>query len=402
MGTRAGSGGQNGRVAEKFDPESEGLLDGVEGDARDRLESLLRRLYASGVGVDELREAIDGRRLALIASERALSGGERYSTLDVAERVGVEPEVLESQWRALGLAVGDPEEKTKTRADLDAADRLRELLDSGLDPDAVEQTSRVMAMALAQVAASHREVAIEVAGADEDPGAERSLEEEVEIAERLEALTTTLVPLVGPSLEHLYRIQLREQIRNAIISLEARRQNSGSADTTAIAFADLVGFTRLGEELAPEAFGEITLRFAELAAGVAGGPVRLVKMIGDAAMFSSPQPEELAVAVLQLLEAVEDEGGEFPSVRAGMSWGPAVSRGGDLYGRAVNQASRLTGAARPGSLLVAGEDAKSLDEDERLRLSDAGHKRLKGIEGAVHVYRCRPAPKDEDVGEAGA
>ncbi len=99
--------------------------------------------------------------------------------------------------------------------------------------------------------------------------------------------------------------------------------------------------------MAPEAFGEITLRFAELASEVAGGPVRLVKMIGDAAMFSSPQPEELAVAVLALLDSVEAEGGEFPSVRAGLSWGPAVARGGDLYGRAVNLASRLTGAARP-------------------------------------------------------
>ncbi len=301
------------RVADSFDPASEGLLDGVDGEeARERLEALLRRLHDSGVGVEELREAIDGRRLALIAAERVLSGSERYSTLEVAERVGVEPDVLESQWRALGLAVGDREERTKTRSDLEAAERLRELLDTGIDPDAVEQTSRVMAMALAQVAASHREIATEAVVGVDDPGEERSLEDELEVAERLEALTRTLVPLVGPSLEHLYRIQLREQVRNAIIMVEVRRQGQAAADTSAIAFADLVGFTRLGEELAPEAFGEITLRFAELASDVAGGPVRLVKMIGDAAMFSSPQPEELAVAVLALLDSRRGRGRRVP------------------------------------------------------------------------------------------
>ena len=204
------------------------------------------------------------------------------------------------------------------------------------------------------------------------------------------------MPLIGPSLEHLYTLQLREQLRHAVIDVEGRRSGRpAGVDDTAVAFADLVDFTKLGEQLAPEEFGEITRRFARLASEAAGGPVRLVKMIGDAAMFASPEPALLAGAVLGLLDTVEAEE-DFPGVRAGMGWGAAVSRGGDLYGRPVNLASRLTDVARPGSLLVAGEGIEALEQDESLSLSDAGHKRLKGIDGAVHMYRVRRAPDEED------
>jgi class 3 adenylate cyclase len=42
-----------------------------------------------------------------------------------------------------------------------------------------------------------------------------------------------------------------------------------------------------------------------------------------------------------------------PSLRAGISLGPAVVHVGDYYGNSVNLASRVTGIARPGSVLSA-------------------------------------------------
>ncbi len=180
---------------------------------------------------------------------------------------------------------------------------------------------------------------------------------QIDAAEQLEAVTRRLIPLVGPTLEHMYKLQLREQLRHAVVNVEARGGGRApGVDEVAVAFADLVGFTRLGEELPPEEFGEITQRFSGLASEATSGPVRLVKMIGDAAMFSSPDPAALADTVLELLDLVAEQDDELPGVRAGMSWGPAVSRAGDFYGRPVNLASRLTGVARPGSLLVAADD----------------------------------------------
>ena len=55
-----------------------------------------------------------------------------------------------------------------------------------------------------------------------------------------------------------------------------------------VCFADLVEFTRLGEEIAPEELGLVAGRLEEMATAVAEPPVRLVKTIGDAVMLVSP------------------------------------------------------------------------------------------------------------------
>ena len=46
---------------------------------------------------------------------------------------------------------------------------------------------------------------------------------------------------------------------------------------------------------------------------------------------------------------------ELPSLRAGIAFGPALLRAGDYYGNSVNLASRVTGVARPGSVLCTRE-----------------------------------------------
>src|ERR1700704_4858237 len=58
-----------------------------------------------------------------------------------------------------------------------------------------------------------------------------------------------------------------------------------------VAFADLVGFTRLGEDVAPDELGRLAVRLEALATEAATPPVRLVKTIGDAAVLGSPEPE---------------------------------------------------------------------------------------------------------------
>jgi adenylate cyclase len=52
-----------------------------------------------------------------------------------------------------------------------------------------------------------------------------------------------------------------------------------------VAFADVAGFTRLGEASPPEELENVASRLTELAHDVAGGPVRFIKSIGDAVMF---------------------------------------------------------------------------------------------------------------------
>jgi adenylate cyclase len=162
----------------------------------------------------------------------------------------------------------------------------------------------------------------------------------------------------------------------------------------AVAFADLVGFTKLGERLDPAELGQLTDRLGEIAGDVARGPVRLVKLIGDAAMLTSNDPGELLDSALELVAASEHEGEGFPLLRAGVAFGRAVARAGDYYGRPVNLSSRITAVARPGSVLC-DEAMQSAAGDDAYRWSYAGARRLKGIGGEVKLFRARTATNGE-------
>jgi adenylate cyclase len=118
--------------------------------------------------------------------------------------------------------------------------------------------------------------------------------------------------------------------------------------------------------------------------------VRLVKTIGDEVMFVSPDPEPLVEVMLALVERT-DADDDLPRLRAGVATGMAVSRAGDWFGSPVNLASRVTGAARPGSLLVAESTYDAIGDDDRYSWSFAGVRHLKGIKNDVKLFRVRHA-----------
>jgi adenylate cyclase len=173
-----------------------------------------------------------------------------------------------------------------------------------------------------------------------------------------------------------------------MVDLEAvsKGELAGSEDIT-VSFADLVGFTRLGERIPPEELGAVASRLGELASNVAEPPVRFVKTIGDAAMLVSYKPDPVIKATLALVEAAEQEGEEFPQLRAGMAAGPSLRRAGDWYGRPVNLASRITGKARPGTVLTSGDVKERADE--KYDWSFAHKRKIKGVSEQVALYRVR-------------
>ena len=389
-------------VASQIDFEAEGLLKGTRGKARAARRELLTELARDGVPIEELRRAVAENRLALVPVERELApGGRRYTANEVAELAGIGRDLLDRQWRALGMALADPDEAVYTEADLEAARRVAALRASGLPDDSIIEGARVLGIAMSQVAASNRTL---VAESFRQPG-----DSERDVAHRLRAVAQALTPLVGESLAHAYRLHLREQLRHAVLSAEQIAAGPAGGEEVAVCFADLVGFTSLGERLPAEELGTVTDRLSELAGEVARAPVRLVKLIGDAAMLVGPESAAVLEAALALVEASEAEGKGFPVLRAGVASGPAVARGGDYYGRPVNLASRITEIARPGSVLASEAVRDSVGEN-RYRWSFARARRLKGIEGEVKLFRCRragegereetPGSPDEREGEA--
>jgi adenylate cyclase len=370
-----------------IDFEREGLLDGLPDEkARSARRELLERLAEDGVPLEDLRQAVAENRLALLPAERALTGAPRHSVRDVAERTGVGVDLLLAQQQALGMPRPDPDERILNDEDLAAAERLRQFLDAGLPEEGMLQVARVLGQAMENVATSSRQL---VGEALLHPG-----DSELELAGRYAAAAAELGPLMGSLLEHQYRVRLREGLRRDAISSETLKSGElVGATEIGVGFADLVGFTRLGERLPASDVGRLAGRLAEMAAAVAEPPVRLVKTIGDAAMLVSEETPPLLDALLDMVEAADQEGEDFPQLRAGAARGPALGRGGDWYGRPVNLASRVTDAARPGSVLVTRElrdHARAEEEaDGGYRWSRAPARRFKGVKERVSLYRVR-------------
>jgi adenylate cyclase len=187
----------------------------------------------------------------------------------------------------------------------------------------------------------------------------------------------------------MLNLRMREVIRNAIVGeAELRSGHLPGAQPVTVGFVDIVGFTRLGEEIPPEDLGQLVHEFERSVERATSPPVRLVKTIGDAAMLVAPNPKPLVDAVVGLVE--DSRGGDGrPMLRGGLASGEALQRAGDYYGRPVNLASRLTSFAKRGSV-VASKDVHDAVPDE-YAWSFAGNRRFKGVADEVPVYRVRPA-----------
>ena len=175
----------------------------------------------------------------------------------------------------------------------------------------------------------------------------------------------------------------------------ARRGTLPGARNIAVAFADLVGFTRLGEAVPPEELENLAHRLANLAHEVVVPPVRFIKTIGDAVMLVSTDSVALLRTVLELLDAAENFD-DFPQLRSGLASGSAVSRAGDWFGSPVNLASRVTGVARPGSVLVSESVREAIGRPTRFSWSFAGGRHLKGVKSEVKLFRARVATAESD------
>ena len=363
------------------DFEAEGLLDGTEGEARDARRALLEELEAEGASLDEMRSAVAAGRLTLLPVERALAGaGPRYTLREVAEKGGIGLDLLQRFTAALGVPYSDPDMRNLTEADVEAARRIKAFREAGLPEDGMLAVARTIGMGMSRIAEANREIIVRTLM---QPG-----DTERDLAHRFTAAAEYMLPQVGPTLMYTFQAHLLEQIRRDVIGATdlASGEIQGTA-TLSVCFADLVEFTRLGEEIAPEELGSVAGRFEEMASAAAEPPVRLVKMIGDAAMMVSPDPEAMLEAASRLIEAAEAEGEQFPVLRAGLALGPTVTQAGDYYGRAVNLASRITGVARPGSVLVDAATKEAVDGS--FRYSYAGERRLKGIDSRVKLFRAR-------------
>ncbi len=111
---------------------------------------------------------------------------------------------------------------------------------------------------------------------------------------------------------------------------------------------------------------------------------RVVKALGDGVMLRFETAVQAVLAVRDLMARVVEAG--LPSAHAGVAAGSFVVRDGDVYGNTVNLASRLSGIAGSGELLVARDSADALD-GAGIEWLDGGTVPVKGIDRPIPVAR---------------
>ncbi|CFE38936.1 adenylyl cyclase [Mycobacterium tuberculosis] len=371
-------------VREADDANIDDLLGDLGGTARAERAKLVEWLLEQGITPDEIRAT----NPPLLLATRHLVGddGTYVSAREISENYGVDLELLQRVQRAVGLArVDDPDAVVHMRADGEAAARAQRFVELGLNPDQVVLVVRVLAEGLSHAAEAMRYTALE---AIMRPGAT-----ELDIAKGSQALVSQIVPLLGPMIQDMLFMQLRHMMETEAVNAGERAAGKplpGARQVT-VAFADLVGFTQLGEVVSAEELGHLAGRLAGLARDLTAPPVWFIKTIGDAVMLVCPDPAPLLDTVLKLVEVVDTDN-NFPRLRAGVASGMAVSRAGEGPLKSVGFGGITKGLPhriRDQHGTRARHPGHPACHVDRAAEPVAGPRRLRGIRGDVRLFRVR-------------
>ena len=313
-------------------------------------------------------------RAALIALDRLLLPGEaRYTSKELASAAGVDFELADRLWRAMGFADVPDDEPVFVDDDLAALRMATDAL-SQLVPDAaIVYQTRVMAAALSRVA----EVVSDNIVGNLD-ALFRSGVTEQEISGVLS------LPEAG-EIDRLVGYVYRRQLRAALWRKLGDPAHIGERTMLTVGFVDLVRFTAVTEDIAEDQLAELIDRFESVVYDrVTASAGRIVKMIGDEAMFVAEQADQATQIAIDLVSAFHLER-SVPEARAGLACGSVLAHGGDYFGPVVNLASRIVDVARPSSVVVSQEIHDLLADRPEFAWSRLPPKRLKGI-GRTYLF----------------
>jgi class 3 adenylate cyclase len=184
----------------------------------------------------------------------------------------------------------------------------------------------------------------------------------------------------------------------ATAKLEAKRSQAGEAippgtrQWVAVMFTDIADSTPLTVELGDAAWREVMVRHrATIRAHVDDCGGREVSTQGDSFFVRFDEVTgalRCAIAIQRSL-ATERQGDDLvPEIRIGMHAGEVVADdGGDLLGHVVNLASRVTGAAVGGEVLVTESVADLAPAD--VAFVDRGLETLKGVPQPRHLLAVK-------------
>jgi adenylate cyclase len=351
---------------------------------------------------DEVQDGVQAAAL-----DAALLGGPRALSLrDLADRSGLDLDLVRLYWRTLGLPHPDADDVAFTGRDAEAVERVAALL---REDQVGRRTMISLTRALGHT--SDRLALWQVEALVEDMATRRDLDDPAARRAVLDELPR-LAPVLEAQLLHAYRRHLASIAARYAVEFAAGGDAGAGTDPAAlplaraVGFADMVSFTRRTAGLGSTDLSDFVQRFETAARDVVtqcGG--RVVKTIGDAVLFVADDVRTGAKVALELARVLggdldvereraaggiaEGARGVTP-VRVGVVWGRVLSRFGDVFGPSVNVAARLTDIADPSTVLTDPATARLLLDAPGLLLEPLPERELEGI-GALAPVRIRRA-----------
>lgn len=327
-------------------------------------------------------EQVDLGRFVELVEGLLLGGDRKYTRAEIVENSGSSTEEVRRRWQALGFPVTDDDQRLFTEADLQAIRDVEALKKVGnIDDEVLLAMTRIIGQTFARLASWQGQVVIDVLTANPQMlsgGAEG-------VADLIEELT----PLVG----NLHNFVWRRQLSAYFARVASNAQVGGGIGTEVamgVGFVDMAGFTTFTRQSSEADLRRVLTRFESLATEViTTHRGQLVKTIGDEVLFTADRPADTARIALDMIGTAESDD-DLPQLRAGLAYGPVVSRLGDVFGQTVNIASRLTSVARTGSILVDEGMHDELGTDPGLELRPL---RSVNVRGYAHLrpWRLRQA-----------
>lgn len=164
-------------------------------------------------------------------------------------------------------------------------------------------------------------------------------------------------------------------------------------EEVAIVFADVTGSVRLFDALGDEKAWQLIQKCLKgMTEEVDGHQGRVIKTIGDEVMCTFSTADDAVNAAMNMQERVRDDSIDGSSnepalsVRIGIHFGEVIPKDNDVFGDAVNLASRMATAAKGGQIITTQFTAEALSASLKSSVRLVDRMPVKGKRDPINIY----------------
>ena len=281
---------------------------------------------------------------------------------DVCAEMGVQIELMQALYEALGFAPPAPTDRVRV-GDRELVELIRRFTEAGAEEAPTLRLIRIYADSVRRIAKAEAEL---YEAQIEEPHRRSGLDERqlLEFGARfgeqvIASLEHAIVDIYRRHREHIW---IEHSINHAETALERAGLFERVARPPSICFVDLTGYTRLTETQGDDFAARLASNLASLVEDISrrrGG--RPIRWLGDGGMFHFKDASSAVIAGLDMVDSAPTA--DFPPLHIGVHTGPVIFQDGDVYGRTVNLAARIASYATAGQVLASEETVQRTPGD---------------------------------------